>query len=106
MSERRERRERVTVVEALEALGPGGRYATVFEHGMVEVGIYRLEDFDPQVPHTRDELYFVILGSGMFRNGENRHPFRSGDMLFVPAGQTHRFEEFTEDLTVWVVFFG
>jgi hypothetical protein len=24
----------------------------------------------------------------------------------VPAGVVHRFEEFTEDLVVWVVFYG
>jgi hypothetical protein len=26
--------------------------------------------------------------------------------LFVPAGAEHRFEDFTDDLTVWVVFYG
>lgn len=29
-----------------------------------------------------------------------------GDFLFVPAGVEHRFEEFTDDLAVWVVFYG
>jgi hypothetical protein len=24
----------------------------------------------------------------------------------VPAGVEHRFEEFTEDLAVWVIFYG
>jgi hypothetical protein len=24
----------------------------------------------------------------------------------VPAGMTHRFESFTDDLTVWVIFYG
>jgi len=30
----------------------------------------------------------------------------SGDLLFVAAGTEHHFEDFTDDLTVWVVFFG
>ena len=29
-----------------------------------------------------------------------------GDFLFVPAGVEHRFEGFTDDLAVWVVFYG
>jgi hypothetical protein len=30
----------------------------------------------------------------------------SGDLLFVAAGAEHRFEDFTDDLAVWVVFYG
>ena len=33
--------------------------------------------------------------SGWFINGADRHMFQSGDMLFVPAGVEHRFDEFT-----------
>ena len=32
--------------------------------------------------------------------------FGPGDLLFVPAGVEHRFEEFSDDLAVWVVFYG
>ncbi|MEO8164540.1 MAG: cupin domain-containing protein, partial [Betaproteobacteria bacterium] len=28
------------------------------------------------------------------------------DMLFVPAGVPHRFEMFTDDFCVWVMFYG
>jgi hypothetical protein len=27
-------------------------------------------------------------------------------VLFVPASVEHRFEDFTDDLVVWVVFYG
>ena len=37
---------------------------------------------------------------------DSRADFGPGDVLFVPAGVTHRFENFTADLTVWVVFYG
>ena len=59
-----------------------------------------------QAPHRRDEVYVVVAGSGTFLNGASRHPFGSGDLLFVPAGVTHRFEAFTDDLVVWVIFYG
>ena len=29
-----------------------------------------------------------------------------GDLLFVAAGTEHHFAEFTEDFTVWVIFYG
>jgi mannose-6-phosphate isomerase-like protein (cupin superfamily) len=99
---------RATVAEALGRLpGPGGeRFAAVLGHGSMEVEVYAPRGVDPQTPHTRDELYVVVEGSGQFLNGEQRHPFGPGDVLFVPAGVEHRFEEFTDDLVVWVVFYG
>ena len=84
----------------------GERFAPVFEHGSLLVEIYAPRGTDPQQPHTRDELYIVVRGSGRFANGGERHEFGPGDVLFVPAGVAHRFEEFTEDLVVWVVFYG
>ena len=47
----------------------------------------------------------VVSGSGEFVSGIECHPFGPGDVLFVPAGTEHRFEGFTEDLAVWVVFY-
>ena len=102
------RRRRVTVAEALARLpGPGGeRFAAVLEHGELLVEIYAPRGRDPQQPHTRDELYVVVEGCGEFVNGDAREAFGPGDVLFVPAGVVHRFEDFTEDLTVWVIFYG
>jgi mannose-6-phosphate isomerase-like protein (cupin superfamily) len=99
---------KATVTAAMELLpGPGGeRFAWVFGHGSMEVEIYAPRSTDPQTPHTRDELYVVVDGSGTFVNGTERHPFGPGEVLFVPAGVEHRFEDFTDDLAVWVVFYG
>lgn len=99
---------RASVAEALKLLpGPGGeRFAQVFAHGSLVVEIYAPRGRDPQQPHTRDELYVVVAGRGEFVNGDARHPFAPGDVLFVPAHVPHRFEDFTEDLAVWVFFYG
>jgi mannose-6-phosphate isomerase-like protein (cupin superfamily) len=32
--------------------------------------------------------------------------FGPGDFLFAPAGVVHRFEFFSQDLTLWVIFYG
>jgi len=99
---------RITVEEALARLpGPAGeRFVPVFEHGTLQAEIYAPRGSDPQQPHTRDELYIVVQGSGVFLNGGVRHWFSRGDLLFVPAGREHRFEAFTDDLVTWVIFYG
>lgn len=99
---------RVTVSGALGCLpGENGeRFTKVLGHGSMEIEVYAPKGEDLQTPHTRDELYFVVSGSGEFVNGPERHPFGPGDALFVPAGVGHRFEDFTEDFVTWVVFYG
>jgi len=97
-----------TVTEALLGLpGPEGqRFATIFQHGSLLVEIYAPRGSDPQGPHTRDEIYFVATGSGEFVCSDKRQPFGPTDVLFAAAGIEHRFENFTDDLTVWVMFYG
>ena len=99
---------RLTVPEALARLpGPEGeRFVELFRHGTLSVELYAPRGSDPQSPHTRDEVYVVVSGKGQFLNGADRHPYGPGDVLFVPAGVTHRFEEFTDDLAAWVFFYG
>jgi mannose-6-phosphate isomerase-like protein (cupin superfamily) len=99
---------RLTLAEGLARLpGPGGeRYVELFRHGSLTIELYAPRGYDPQGPHSRDEVYAVAQGRGWFRNGDERHRFAPGDVLFVPAGQVHRFEEFTDDMVVWVFFYG
>ena len=97
-----------TLAQGMAALpGPNGeRSVAVLEHGTLQLKVYAPRGTDPQQPHTRDELYFVAAGSGEFVSAEARIPFVAGDALFVAAGKAHRFENFSQDLVVWVVFYG
>jgi mannose-6-phosphate isomerase-like protein (cupin superfamily) len=81
-------------------------YVVLFRHGTLEVGVYRPVKVDDQKPHTRDELYVVISGSGTFVAGDERRSFVPNDVLFAAAGLAHRFENFTDDFTTWVFFYG
>jgi len=101
-------KRRVTLSEALEEIPNTGekRFATVLTRGTLEIEIYAPRGHDPQLPHTRDEIYVVVTGSGLFINGTEKEKFGPGDVLFVPAGVEHRFVDFTDDLVVWVFFYG
>ena len=98
---------RATVAEARKApLQPGRRSSLLMKHGTMELRWYAPRGEDPQTPHDQDELYLVNQGAGQFRCGGRRTPFGPGDMLFAAAGETHRFEEFSDDLELWVIFWG
>ena len=96
----------LTEVERKLPTPEGKRFVELFTHGTLAVELYAPQGTDPQQPHTRDEVYIVARGSGIFFDGEKPVEFAPGDFLFVPANIPHRFEKFTPDLTVWVVFYG
>ena len=100
----------ITLAQAVTALAesaPGSKpFAQLITRGTLRVGLYAPRGADPQQPHDQDEVYVVMSGRGTFRNGPVSHPFQPGDVLFVPAGVRHVFEDFSDDLYVWVVFFG
>jgi mannose-6-phosphate isomerase-like protein (cupin superfamily) len=84
----------------------GERFVEAFSHGSLIVELYAPTFRDPQTPHDRDEVYFVLSGSGDFVVAGERSRFAGGDALFVGAGIEHRFENFSADFTAWVVFYG
>lgn len=99
---------RITLDEIADKVpGPGGeRSAIAFQHGTLTLKIYAPRMVDPQQPHLQDELYVVIRGRGFFVHGDHRVPFKTNDVLFAPARLPHRFEDFTDDLSLWVAFYG
>jgi mannose-6-phosphate isomerase-like protein (cupin superfamily) len=92
--------------------GPGGEHAvTVFQRGGLNawVALGRFAPRDPLRPpsaHTRDEVYVILSGRGVLLHDGKRDLFEAGDLLFVAAGVEHRFEDFTDDLVVWILFHG
>jgi mannose-6-phosphate isomerase-like protein (cupin superfamily) len=98
---------RIALSDANERLaGAEEPFVVLFKRGEFSVELYAPKGTDAQEPHDQDEAYIVAAGSGVFRRGDERVPFRQGDLLFVAAGIPHRFEEFTADFQTWVMFFG
>ena len=83
-----------------------GRSAEVFIDGDLEVRFAGAPTAAPQVPHERDELYFVASGHGRYRAEDNVSDVHAGDLLFAAAHAQHGFEDISDDFTVWVLFYG
>ena len=96
-----------TIAEAAaQPLSKGRASSLLFGHGSMEVRYYAPKGRDDQTPHDQDEVYFIASGSGTFVREGERVAFGPGDMLFVAAGEEHRFEDFSSDFGTWVVFYG
>ena len=88
----------------------GTPFVQALAHGSLSVELFAPATSqlgrDIQQPHAQDELYVVQRGtSGFWRDGQTE-TVRPGDILFVPAGVPHRFENFSPDFVTWVVFYG
>jgi len=97
----------ISLSDSLQRLNDSNQlFLELFTHGTLSVEVYRPLSIDLQKPHEKDELYVIISGTGEFFCGGDRQPFKPGDMLFVPAGVDHRFENFSDDFATWVIFYG
>lgn len=98
---------KISPLDALRQLNDAPKpFLELFSHGTLTIEIYQPVKIDHQQPHTRDEVYIVISGSGQFYNDGTTVDFNAGDFLFVPAGKEHRFLDFSEDFSTWVIFYG
>ncbi len=98
----------ISVTEALGLLPEEQKERSVllWEHASLQVELYAPRGADLQKLHARDEIYVVIRGRGDFLSRDERRPVRPGDFLFVEAEVPHRFENFSDDLALWVFFYG
>lgn len=84
----------------------GAIYVAQFASSDLSVGTYSLRAGaeDPQSPHTEDEVYVVTTGRARFTGGDRTVDVGPGSVLYVPAGEPHRFHDIAENLTVLVLF--
>jgi mannose-6-phosphate isomerase-like protein (cupin superfamily) len=72
----------------------------------MSAGLYELPagGEDRQRPHGEDEVYCVLAGRATWEAGGRRTPVGPGAVVFVSAGDAHRFVDVEQDLTLLVVF--
>lgn len=103
--------ERSSVIHLADAKahipGPAAEHAvSLLERGTLQVKLSCPVSPNRQIPHEQDEIYVIIRGRGVLFHDGKRDPFEAGDLMFIAAGCEHHFEDFSEDLAVWVVFYG
>ena len=87
--------------------GPPGPHAvSLLQRGTLDVKLSCPVLPNVQTPHEQDEIYVIVKGRGVLVHDGRRDTCEAGDLAFVAAGTEHHFEDFTDDLAVWVVFYG
>src|SRR5829696_3450651 len=57
---------------------------------------------DDQLPRREDEVYLVTVGRARVVTDTGEAMVRPGDLIYVPAGQAHRFTDISDDLALLV----
>jgi quercetin dioxygenase-like cupin family protein len=96
----------VSLAAALALPRTPGRSSEVFVDGDLEVRFSARPTNGPQVPHLKDEIYFVAAGTAHYRVEDKVTEVGPGDVLFCAAHVPHGFENNSDDFSVWVLFYG
>jgi len=72
----------------------------------LSAGLYVLDAgaTDRQQPHTEDEVYYVVSGTGRVTVANETRDVAPGSVIFVAATVPHRFHDIAERLEIIVVF--
>jgi quercetin dioxygenase-like cupin family protein len=72
----------------------------------LSVGTYSIPAgaVDDQQPHAEDEIYVVTAGHAVFEAGGEQVAVGPGSVIYVAAGEVHRFADVSEDLATVVLF--
>ncbi len=83
--------------------GQGGYFIDFIGTRGIEAGIIRLHagENDTQGPHSVDEVYYVIEGSGFIQLNGKDHEIRQGTSILVPAKANHKFHGNKQDLVIF-----
>ena len=92
--------------EAKIPTATGEHAVSLLQQGSLNIKLSQPIPPNRQTPHDQDELYIVARGRGVLVHDGARDEFETGDLMFIAAGTEHHVEDFSDDLTVWVVFFG
>src|SRR5688572_20156674 len=72
----------------------------------LSMGLYVLPTggVDAQLPHTEDEVYYVVSGKAQILVAEEDRAVQAGSVVYVAKNVEHRFHSIEEELTLLVFF--
>jgi mannose-6-phosphate isomerase-like protein (cupin superfamily) len=84
----------------------GGCFLNIFNDKDVDLGVLRLRkgEIDTQLPHSVNEVYFVVEGNGFIEIEGKLKSVKKADFIFVSANMHHRFIVDNQELVV-IYFF-
>lgn len=84
----------------------GAAYLEFQRSADLSTGLYVLSagGVDRQQPHTEDEIYYVVSGTGRITVDAEEAQVGPGSIVCVGAGVPHRFHDIAEELRLLVVF--
>jgi len=80
-------------------------FTEVFKQGNFELEFFAPRGRDYQTPHEKDEFYIIVSGTADLIKEAEIVNCRTGDAVFVAAGEKHHFENISDDFATWVIFF-
>ncbi len=97
----------VSTQELIEELeDEDAQFAEVLTGPSVTIEVGKYPTSAPKNPHTEDEMYYIISGSGMIRVGDETYNVEAGDVVFVERGIEHDFFNIDEQITALTIFVG
>lgn len=66
---------------------------------------FALRGTDYQTPHDEEDFYIIVSGTADLIKETETVNCKTGDAVFVAAGEPHHFENISADSAIWVVFF-
>ena len=72
----------------------------------LSMGLYVLPagGVDAQLPHTEDEVYYVLSGVAKIKVSDEDRDVQAGSIVYVAKNVEHRFHSIEEELTLLVFF--
>ena len=72
----------------------------------LSMGLYVLPagGVDAQLPHTEDEVYYVVSGKAQILVADENRDVQAGSIVYVSKNVAHRFYSIEEELTLLVFF--
>lgn len=96
----------LTIEKAKDALSKEqSPFVVLMKNKSMSVEYFAPKRIDTQTPHGQDELYVITSGTSEFVRENDTVNCKAGDVLSVPEGMAHRFQNFSDDFATWVIFY-
>ena len=98
----------LTATVELEGLVDQRGTTQVLTRSCLAITIHGIDGLEPEAEGVEaDILYVIISGYGVLRCRDGaRVEFTAGDVMMVPAGAWHRFEEVSPKFSTWRIVVG